>query len=77
MNPIFQRQQQMQNQGNNPFMNFMNNFNQFKEFARGMNPEDAKARVEEMLSNGQMTQEQFDKFSEMARSFQSMMGNRR
>ena len=79
MNPIFQRHQQMngQMQNNNPFAAFMNNFNNFKEFARGMNPEEAKAKVEEMLSNGQMTQEQFEKFSEMARGFQSMMGNRR
>lgn len=78
MNPIFQRTQQMNGgQGGNPFMNFMNNFNNFRDFARGMNPNDAKAKVEEMLANGQMTKEQFEQFSQMANQFQSMIGNRK
>lgn len=62
---------------NNPFGMFMNRFNEFQQFAKGMNPNEAKERVQQMLSSGQMTKEQFDQLSSLARQFQGMLGGNR
>lgn len=61
----------------NPFGIFMNRFNEFQQFAKGMNPNEAKERVQQMLSSGQMTKEQFDQFSALARQFQGILGGNR
>ena len=56
---------------NNPMsnmMNLMNQFNQFKNNFRG-NPEQ---QVKEMLSSGQMTQNQFNQLSQLANMFSKM-----
>ena len=83
-NPLFNSMNQRQTAGpgtggmnNNPFQMFMNKFNDFKKFASGMNPADAENKVKEMLSNGQMSQEQFEKLAAMAEQFQGMLGGRR
>lgn len=47
--------------------------NQFKEFARGMSPEGARRRVEELLKSGKMSQEQFKQIQEQANSFMSLL----
>lgn len=62
---------------NNPFGMFMSRFNEFQQFAKGMNPNEAKERVQQMLFSGQMTKEQFDQFSALARQFQGMLGGNR
>ena len=61
---------QPNNMGFNGFnpLNFMQQFNQFKNTFKG-NPEEV---VKNMLSNGQMSQEQFNRYQEMARQIQSM-----
>ena len=56
---------------NNPMsniMNLMSQFNQFKNNFRG-NPEQ---QVKEMLSSGQMTQNQFNQLSQLANMFSKM-----
>ena len=49
---------------NNP-MEFMNKFNQFKKNFQG----DPQQAVMNMLSNGQMSQTQFNQLQEMAKQF--------
>lgn len=57
---------------NNGFANMMGQFNQFKQNFQG-NPEQ---QVKQLLDTGQMTQEQFNKLSQMATQFQQMMNGR-
>ena len=60
---------------NNPFgafggmMNFMNQFNQFRSGIQG-NPQQM---VQNMLQNGQMSQEQFNQLSNMASQIMPFM----
>lgn len=70
MNPLFDGSQQ--NQTPNPFQNFsetMNAFNQFRNNFRG-NPQQI---VMSLLSNGQMSKEQFNYLSNLAHQFRNMM----
>jgi predicted amidophosphoribosyltransferase len=73
MNPLFSQQQFNQTpQNNTPFgnmANMMNQFNQFRNTFRG-NPQQI---VMNMLSNGQMSQQQFNQLKNMADQFQKMM----
>lgn len=76
-NPLFQMfgQQNHQYQSgpfNNP-MQMIQQFNQFKSNFQG-NPQQ---KVQEMLNTGQMTQEQFNQLSSMARTFMQLLGGRR
>ena len=52
------------------FANMISRFQQFKQNFNG----DPKQQVQQMLNNGQMTQEQFNKLSQMATQMQRMMG---
>lgn len=74
MNPIFAA---MNNSARmNPmsnFSNFVNQFNQFRSQFQG----DPKAQVENLLSSGKMSKEQFEQFSNIARQFQGSMGVRK
>lgn len=62
-------------QGNNPFamfgnmMNFMNQFNQFRQGVQG-NPQQM---VQNMIQNGQMSQDQFQQLSNMANQIMPFM----
>lgn len=63
-NPLYNmygKQPQSQNNGND----MISKFNQFKANFTG----DPKAKVQELLNSGQMTQEQFNMLSSMAQSF--------
>ena len=74
-NPLFQRFGGPQASPANPLsnmMNFVQQFNQFKSQFRG----DPKQQVEQLLASGQMSQEQFNQLSEMAKQFQSMFGSK-
>nr|DAO34974.1 MAG TPA: Protein of unknown function (DUF2680) [Caudoviricetes sp.] len=42
---------------------------ELRKFAAGMTPEGAKQQVEQMLSSGQMTQEQFQQLTQQAAAF--------
>lgn len=73
-NPIFQRFGGS-NTPQNPLGNMMNlvqQFNQFKTNFRG----DPKQQVQQLLESGQMSQEQFNQLSEMAKQFQSIFGSK-
>lgn len=65
-NPLFNPQTP------NPFGNvlqMMSEFNKFKNNFQG-NPEQ---QVRSLLQSGQMTEQQFQQFSEMAKNFRNMM----
>ena len=49
--------------------NMIEQFNQFKQNFKG----DPKAQVQQMLNNGQITQEQFNKASQMANQMMRFM----
>lgn len=66
---MFGRQQPPMNSG---VANMMSQFNQFKNTFSG----DPKAKVQELLNSGQMTQQQFQQLSQAATQFQNMMKGR-
>lgn len=53
----------------NPMANMMQEFQKFKQSFHG----DAKAQVQQMLSSGQITQEQFNRASQMANQLMKFM----
>lgn len=71
MNPIFNafRNNPANNNPMNNFSNFMKQFNQFRQSFQG----DPKQQVEHLISSGAMSQEQFEKFTEIAKQFQGMI----
>ena len=63
--------------GQQPPMNggFANMIAQFQQFKQNFNG-DPKARVQQLLDSGQMSQQQFNQLSQMATQFQNMMNGR-
>lgn len=59
--------------GNNPMSNMTQQLQQFAANFQG----DPKQKVQELLNSGQMTQEQFNYFSQLAQQFQFFLGKRR
>lgn len=55
---------------NNNLANMMNQFNQFRNAFRG----DPKAKVQELLNSGQMSQQQYNQLQGMAKQFMAFMG---
>lgn len=53
----------------NPMANMMEQFEKFKQSFHG----DAKAQVQQMLNSGQITQEQFNRASQMANQMMRFM----
>lgn len=53
----------------NPMANMMEQFQKFKQTYQG----DPKAQVQQMLNSGQITQEQFNKASQMASQMMRFM----
>lgn len=73
--PLFKTfgNQQSQNSPFSNMSNFLNRFNQFRQNFNG-NPEQM---VQQMLNSGQMSQEQFNQASNMAKQImQFMSGNK-
>lgn len=71
-NPLsqFLRQSQPQRpQANNPLAMI----SEFRKFAAGMTPEKAKQQIEQLLSSGQMTQEQFQQYQQQAKEFMQFL----
>lgn len=56
--------------GNIPMPDFLKQFNQFKSTFSG----DPRKQVQNMLNSGQMSQEQFNKLSQMATQIQKSLG---
>ena len=72
-NPLFNLlNNQMQPTINTPMGNAMAMLKQFQQFKNSFNG-DPKAKVMEMLRNGQMTQAQFNQYQQMAQQFQSLI----
>jgi hypothetical protein len=42
---------------------------EFRKFAAGMTPQNAKQQIEQLLSSGQMTQDQFQQLQKQAKDF--------
>ena len=59
-----------QNQG--PFGNFVNMLESYKQFKSNFRG-DPKAKVQELMNSGQMTQQQFNQLSNLATSFQNFL----
>ena len=71
MNPLFNiLNGGMQPQ--NPMMNMITQLNQFRQTFQG-NP---KQQVQQLLSSGRMSQEQFNQLSQMATQIQNMINGR-
>lgn len=56
--------------GNVPTPDFLKQFNQFKSTFTG----DPRQQVQNMLNNGQMSQQQFNQLSQMATQIQKSLG---
>ncbi len=67
---------QMLNRNANPQMQPANNpmqmMQQFQQFAKGMTPQGAKAKIDQMLQSGEITQDQINQAIGMAKNFQGM-----
>lgn len=75
-NPFYNPNRQIYNsnqQNNNGFFGLIQQFNQFRANFQG----DPRERVQQLLNTGQMSQEQFNRFSEMARTLQNTFFNNR
>lgn len=64
-NPLFN---QFGNKSNNPMVEFMNDFNRIKQTIK-----DPKQEVQNLLNSGQMSQQDFNRLSQMANR---LMGKR-
>ena len=69
-NPLFPGNNSFNNSQNynNPISNLSNLMDSFNNFKMGFTG-DPRQKVQELLASGQMTQEQFNQFSALARKF--------
>ena len=68
-NPLFQQLSQNNGNGfNNPFQ-MIQKFNEFRQNFTG----DPKQMVEQLLQSGRMSQQDFNKYSQMASEFQKLV----
>lgn len=70
MNPLMDVLKPRQMQGNNP----MTMLQEFRKFAQGMTPQKAQQQVQQMLSSGQMSQQQFQQLQTQAQDFMRLLG---
>lgn len=70
MNPLMDVLKPQQMQGNNP----MAMLQEFRKFAQGMTPQRAQQQVQQMLSSGQMSQQQFQQLQSQAKDFMRFLG---
>lgn len=69
MSQFLRQSQQQKQQANNPLAMI----SEFRKFAAGMTPEGAKQQVEQLLSSGKMTQEQFQQLKQQATAFSEFL----
>lgn len=69
MSQFLRQSQPQKQQANNPLAMI----SEFRKFAAGMTPEGAKQQVEQLLSSGQMTQEQFKQIKQQAEAFSEFL----
>ena len=73
LNDLFQPQPQRPPQGGqNPFQMLQ----EFQKFASGMTPEKARQQVEQLLTSGKMSRQQFDALQQQAKAFMQFLGRR-
>lgn len=70
MNPLMDVLKPRQMRGNNP----MAMLQEFRKFAQGMTPQKAQQQVQQMLSSGQMSQQQFQQLQTQAQDFMRFLG---
>ena len=71
LNDLFQPQPQQAHQGGkNPLQLFQD----FQRFASGISPEKAQQKVQELLSTGKMSQQQFQQLQQQAKSLMALFG---
>lgn len=70
MNPLMDVLKPRQMQGNNPMVMLQ----EFRKFAQGMTPQKAQQQVQQMLSSGQMSQQQFQQLQTQAQDFMRFLG---
>ena len=71
LNDLFQPQPQRPPQGGqNPFQMMQ----EFQKFASGMTPEKAQQQVQQLLSSGKMSQQQFQELQLQANEFMQLFG---
>ena len=71
LNDLFQSQPQRQPQGGqNPFQMLQ----EFQKFASGMTPEKARQQVEQLLSSGKMSRQQFQQLQQQAKQLMQFFG---
>ena len=71
LNDLFQPQPQQPPQaGKNPFQMLQ----EFRKFASGMTPEKAQQQVQQLLSSGKMSQQQFQDLQRQAKEFMQFLG---
>ena len=46
----------------------------FQEFAKGITPQEAERRINELLSSGRMSKQQFNSLANQAKSFMKFIG---
>lgn len=56
--------------------NPMQMLSEFQKFAQSMTPEKAKQQVEQLLSSGKMSRQQFDQLQQQAKLFMQFLGKR-
>lgn len=59
---------------NNPTAEDGGLLRRFQDFAKGITPQEAEKRVDELLRTGQMTKDQFNSLVAKARQFMNMFG---
>lgn len=71
LNDLFHPQPQRPPQGGkNPFQMLQ----EFRKFARGMTPEKARQQVEQLLSSGKMSRQQFQQLQQQAKQLMQFFG---
>lgn len=71
MNPLFNMFGNQQVPG--PFSNFSNVLNEYNKFRQTLQG-DPRQQVQDLLNSGQMSQDQFNQLSQMAQTFQMLLG---
>lgn len=56
--------------------NPMQMLTEFQRFAQGMTPQKARQQVEQLLTSGKMTRQQFDALQQQAKAFMQFFGKR-
>lgn len=71
-NPFYNKFGNQNYQPNSPFGNMQNMLMQFQQFKNGFHG-DARQEVQNLLTSGRMTQQQFNQLSQLANTFKNFL----